>query len=149
MHHSSGAPPTELPITSVEHTDDAIVTIAGNDQARVVLTQPLNGEEVPRMSGQSAPGHHVLRFEVDETRKPVKVEVHCTTYDEVMRDLADIKRREQRESRRRPQRVKTENPYERKFNTYGRPGNQSRYPLRSKRPPEQTNSAQVRFFKPP
>ena len=157
MQHSRNEAFVDLPITSVHQTDTASVLVAGDETTRVVLTQPFDRDEPTTVEGQSSPGHHVLDVEVDRTTRPVTVKVLSARYEDLMRDLPIL--RVTRNARRKPQRVATENPYTRTFTSYGRPGNQSRYPLRSKthsryplrhkRPPNQANSAQVYIHKPP
>ena len=151
----------DLPITSTHRTDDASVIVASDDKTRVVLTQPDDPDERVTIQGQSAPGYHVVDIEVDKTRKPVQVKVLTADVEDLMRDLPIMK--VQRNARRRPRRVQTEDPYQLTYKSYGRPGNQSRYSLRSKGPPgnqsryplrnrskpEQSNCAQAHLFRPP
>ena len=134
-------------IQDIQREADAVVLTATNDVARVIITEPDDPSGNTEVAVHSIPGQFITKVDTNRRTHPIQVTVHLTPEDDLIRNLPQLDLRQQKIQR--PPRVQAKNPYERKLNSYARPGNQSRYNLRSKQLPHPSNNAQVKCFQPP
>jgi hypothetical protein len=140
-------PPTPVQLHNTQREADAVVLTSQNDVLRVIITEPDDPTQNTEVEVQGAPEQFITRTQVDETTRPVRITVYHTQADDLIRDLPMLDLTHI--PIRPPPKGPAKNPYERQLRSYARPGNQSRYNLRSKTLPNPANNAQVKYFKPP
>ena len=134
-------------------TDDAEITIIKDPTAHVTITEYKDNSQPIQVHVENVdPTQRVTQVQVNPKLKPIQVKIVSEPIEGMIEDLPAIR------APRRPRRKKqptviqppTENPYERVFKTYARPGSTSKYPLRSKNLPlDQANNARFIYFEPP
>jgi hypothetical protein len=139
--------PTPIPVVSTTRQGNSVVQTRSNAVAQVIITEPDDLSQNYLVEVQGVPGEHITKVDVNEKTKPIKITVHHTPVDDLIRDLPRLDL--SHIPIKRPPKGPTENPYKQKLQSYARPGTASRYPLRSKGPLNPSNNAQVKYFRPP
>ena len=151
---------SQLPTHSRISTDDVEVTIIKDPVANFTITEYKNIDHPMCVHVENLdPTQRVTELQVDPTVRPINVRVITEPAEGMIEDIPRLQ-----QPRRRPRQPKPPppappaDPYKRTFKTYARPGNQTRYDLRSnqprynlrsKRPPAESNNTVIFYFKPP